>query len=280
MRSRGTRIARRPGRLIALAGALVALPNIVSAQVAVDELELRVSARPSGTSTTTTFHAANRGITPANATITIQDWDRSEAGENRYYPTGTLTTSCGKHVSVFPSVLQLAPRSVQTIRVTVDSGAAIGHGCYAILFVDNPPPPRTAQSTAVQYSVRYGVKVYVEPETPLSGEVTDVGVSETKANIASGKLSAQAGGRTRQLDITYKNTGARQTIAHGAVEIRRPDNSVVSKIDIPEFPTLPGATRRLGVALPNLPSGRYVLLALLDYEGAEIAAGQVELDIP
>jgi P pilus assembly chaperone PapD len=280
MYSRVTRIARRPGQLIALAGALVALPNVVSAQVAVDELELRVPLRPGGTSTTAIFHAANRGITSANASITVQDWDRSESGENRYYPAGTLTTSCGSHVSVFPSVLQLAPRSVQAIRVMVDSSAAIGHGCYAILFVDNPPPPRSSKTSGVQFSVRYGVKVYVEPEVPLSAEVTDVGVSDVKPSVAGDKLSAQAGGHSRQLDITYKNTGARQTMAHGAVEIRRPDNSVVAKIDIPEFPTLPGATRRLGVALPRLPSGRYVLLALLDYEGAEIAAGQVELEIP
>jgi hypothetical protein len=104
--------------------------------------------------------------------------------------------------------------------------------------------------------------------------VTDVSVARTD----SGK--AGAGNAARQLAITYKNTGARQTVAHGAVEVRRPDNSVVAKVDIPEFPTLPGATRRLGVALPRLPSGRYVLLALLDYEGAEIAAGQVDLDIP
>ena len=280
MRSPKSRIARRPGRFIALAGALVAFSSVARAQIAVDELELHIAPRRGGAPVTATFHAVNRGIAPSNATVTIQDWDRSESGENRYYPAGTLPMSCGAHVSVFPAVLQLAPRSVQTIRVTVDSAAASGQGCYAILFIDNPPPPRTAQSTAVQYSVRYGVKVYVEPEAPLSAEVTDVGVVDAKPAVASGKLSAQSVVRSRQLDITYKNTGARQTMAHGAVEIRRTDNSVVSKIDIPEFPTLPGATRRLGVALPSLPSGRYVLLALLDYEGTEIAAGQVELDIP
>jgi P pilus assembly chaperone PapD len=273
MHSPLTHTARRPGRFIALAGALVALPHLASAQIAVDELELHVAVRPGATTTTTVFHAANPGSTPTHATISIQDWDRSEAGENRYYQTGTLPTSCGSHVSVFPSVLQLAPRSAQTVRVMVDSAASVGHGCYAILFIETPPPPRSAKTTGVQYSIRYGVKVYVEPEAPLSAEVTDVGVSD----LATGKASAVG---SRQLEITYKNTGARQTVAHGAVEIRRPDNSVVSKIDIPEFPTLPGATRRLGVALPRLPSGRYVLLALLDYEGAEIAAGQVELSIP
>jgi hypothetical protein len=69
-------------------------------------------------------------------------------------------------------------------------------------------------------------------------------------------------------------------MAHGKVEIRRTDNTLVSTLDIPEFPTLPGATRRLGVPLPRLPRGKYVLLALLDYEGSEIAAGQVDLEIP
>jgi P pilus assembly chaperone PapD len=269
-----THTARRPGRFIALAGALVALPCVASAQVAVDDLELHVALRPGATTSTAAFHAANQGSLPTNVTISVQDWDRSDTGENRYYQTGTLPTSCGSHVSVFPSVLQLAPRSLQTVRVTVDSAAAVGHACYAILFVEAPPPPRAAQTSGVQYSVRYGVKVYVEPEAPPTAEVTDVGVSDLPGGKANPK------GATRQLDITYKNTGARQTVAHGAVEIRRPDNSVVSKIDIPEFPTLPGATRRLGVALPRLPAGRYVLLALLDYEGAEIAAGQVELSVP
>jgi hypothetical protein len=84
----------------------------------------------------------------------------------------------------------------------------------------------------------------------------------------------------KQVVITYRNTGGRQTLTHGTVEVRRPDNSLVTKIDVPEFPTLPGATRRLGVTLPRLERGKYVLLALLDYEGAEIAAAQVELEIP
>ncbi len=275
MNTRIMRAARRPGWLLAPAGALAAFARIATAQVAVDQLELHVALRP-GATAAATFHAANPGSLPAHATISMQDWDRSEAGENRYYPTGTLPTSCGSHVSVFPSVLQLEPRSAQEVRVLVDSASAIGHGCYTILFVETPPPPRSSQTSGVQYSVRYGVKVYVEPESAPTAEVTDVDV----VNRPDTASRAKKGATVRQLEITYKNTGARQTVAHGAVEVRRPDNSVVSKVDIPEFPTLPGATRRLGVALPHLPSGRYVLLALLDYEGAEIAAGQVELEIP
>jgi len=245
-----------------------------SAQVSVDELELHIPLKRGVTTASEVFHAANVAASPGQATIVAQDWDRTERGDNRYYPLGTLPTSCGSHVKVFPSVLQLGPRSSQTVRVTVDSADAIRTNCYTILFVETPPLPRSANGAALAYSVRYGVKVYVERDLPLGAEVENVEVAPRDDRAAKADTSL------KQVVVTYHNTGAKQTLTHGAIEIRRPDNSVVTKIEISEFPTLPGATRRLGVPLPQLQRGKYVLLALLDYEGAEIAAGQVDLEIP
>jgi P pilus assembly chaperone PapD len=267
--------ARRWGRVIALVVvALVATHQIASAQSSVDELELHIPLKRGVTTVSEVFHAANPAATPGQATIVAQDWDRSERGDNRYYPLGTLPTSCGSHVKVFPSVLQLGPRSTQTVRVTIDSAAAIQSNCYTILFVETPPPPRNANGAALVYSVRYGVKIYVERDLPLGAEVENVVVAQRDDQGAAADTSL------KQVVVTYRNTGAKQTMTKGTVEIRRPDNSVVTKVDIAEFPTLPGATRRLGVPLPRLQRGKYVLLALLDYEGAEIAAGQVDLEIP
>ena len=239
------------------------------AQLAVDQLELRLSIGRGVTNASEIFHTVNASAQPTQVTISVQDWDRSEAGDNRYYPLGTLPTSCASHIRVFPSVLQLGARTAQTVRVALDSAASVPRGCYAILFVETPPPPRSRKGDAVTYSLRYGVKVYVEPDGPPSAELDDVFLERKPADSTA-----------RQLVIAYRNTGARQTMAHGKVEIRRTDNSLVSTLDVSDFPTLPGATRRLGVPLPALPRGKYVLLALLDYEGSEIAAGQVDLEIP
>lgn len=266
---------RRRGRCVALAVvALAAITRDASAQISVDELELHIPLKRGTMSATQTFHAANPAAAPGHATISIQDWDRGERGDNRYYPLGTLPASCGSHVKVFPSVLQLEPRSTQTVRVTIDSAATIQAGCYAILFVETPPPPRGPNGAALAYSVRYGVKVYVERDLPLSGEVADVTVASRDTTV-----NGRADSSLKQVVVTYRNTGARQTQTHGSIEVRRPDNALAATIPISEFPTLPGATRRLGVPLPALRPGKYVLLALLDYEGAEIAAGQVELEI-
>jgi hypothetical protein len=265
--------ARRRGRLVALVVvALAATARTGLAQVSVDELELHIPLKRGATSATQIFHAANAAATPGQAIISVQDWDRSDAGDNRYYPLGTLPGSCGSHVKVFPSVLQLEPRSTQTVRVTIDSASAIQTGCYAILFVETPPPPRGPNAAALVYSVRYGVKVYVERDLPLAGEVEDV-------RVATRDTAVNRDSALKQAIVTYRNTGSRQTQTHGSIEVRRLDNSLVTTVAINEFPTLPGATRRIGVPLPVLPPGKYVLLALLDYDGAEIAAGQVDLEI-
>lgn len=279
MATRPSRIARRRGRHIALVVALALIARGAAAQIAVDELELHVSLRPGATGLSRSFHAANPGELPANATISVEDWDRSERGDNRYYQLGSLPSSCGSHIHVFPSVLRFEPRSIQTIQVTVDSADAVPHGCYAILFVETA---RThgPSSSGLLYSVRYGVKLYVEPDAAPSGEVTAIDIERPATASAANRGPAASDTSARTLALSFHNSGPRQTATHGTVEVRRLDNSVASTIDIPEFPTLPGATRRLEVAIPTLPRGKYVLLAMLDYGGQEIAAGQASLEIP
>jgi hypothetical protein len=59
------------------------------------------------------------------------------------------------------------------------------------------------------------------------------------------------------------------------------DNSLAATIPVAEFPTLPGALRRLELDVPtSLAAGSYVALALIDFGGTEIAAGQLELTVP
>jgi hypothetical protein len=261
---------------LAVVLALAAATRGVAQQVSVDQLELHIVMPKAGSAPPApqTFRVINSGATPSRVTIAAQDWDRDLKGANRFYELNSLPTSCGARVRVFPSVLQLGPKSQQAVRVTVDSADRIAKGCYAILFVETALPLGADKpSVGITYNFRYGVKVYVERDVDVAAEIES-------AELAMGDSAlARRDSSLRQVALLFHNTGGRQTMTRGTLEIRRPDNSLADRVDIPEFPTLPGAMRQLNVSIPRLPRGKYVVLALLDYGGSEIAAAQVELDI-
>ena len=84
----------------------------------------------------------------------------------------------------------------------------------------------------------------------------------------------------RRIAITFHATGGMPLWVHGTLEYRRADNSVAATDSIAEFPVLPDARRRIAIRVHQLAPGKYLTLALLDYGGSEIAAGQIPLDVP
>jgi hypothetical protein len=109
---------------------------------------------------------------------------------------------------------------------------------------------------------------------PLSMRLEPGAVGQVRVS-AAGLVPA-----ARDLVVAFRNTGGSSLRTTGRVEFRRADNSVAAVATIAEFPTLPGARRNVAVALPTLAAGKYTALAMLDFGGSEIAAGQIDVDIP
>jgi hypothetical protein len=81
----------------------------------------------------------------------------------------------------------------------------------------------------------------------------------------------------RQIAIRFHNSGGVHLLAKGRLEFRRLDNTLAMEAPIAEFPTLPGAVRKILVDVPSgLAAGDYVVLALIDFGGPELVAGQID----
>lgn len=246
-----------------------------AAQIAVDELEIFMKAEGAGART-----AAIRVTNPTNrlqqVNIEVQDWDRDEAGANRFHALGTLAQSCGAKLKVFPLTLRLEPGRTEVVRVSYEGAPTAG--CWAVVFMQGSDPAQaTRQQSSITYVVRTGVKVYVEPDGATRvGDVDAVNLVALNQAPAAGGVDSVA---VQHLAITFRNAGTAHLKTRGVVEIRSANNEEVAKLEILEFPTTPGASRRVLVALPVLKPGRYVALALLDYNGDEIAAGQFEFEV-
>lgn len=269
----------RPGAIgltIALLASLTAWPASARAQLTIDQLELQLDPR-SVDRKVGVFSITNEGTEAVQVALHAEDWDRAESGENRFFPLGSQPHSCGEKLSVFPLSMRLEPGATGQVRVSAAGLAESADTCWQIVFAETARPPRPAGAQrAILYVVRTGVKVYVERSgLPKDGAVEDVAVAPHPQ--PNGRPVAPG---ARDLVIAFRNTGGVSLRTTGRVEFRRSDNTVAAAATIAEFPTLPGARRNVSVTLPQLPSGKYTALAMLDFGGSEIAAGQIDVDIP
>lgn len=230
------------------------------------------------------FSLANTSDSPVQATITRQDWDRVENGDNRFLPAGSSGTSCGAMLSVSPLSIRVEPHTSRIIRLGVQNAAALSKECWDIFFVEEIPQRASVNGNSLRYIFRTGVKVYVVPPSlTRDGAVENMAVEEvpvtpaTSSTTAEKSVTSSAPASKRQISIRFHNTGGMNLLAKGRLEFRRLDNSLAAEVPIAEFPTLPGALRKVMVDVPSgLAPGDYVVLGLIDFGGAELVAGQID----
>jgi P pilus assembly chaperone PapD len=251
--------ARCAAALVALSS--LAAPRAARAQLAVDHFELLL--RPHlADARVGAITVRNDGATAVQAIVKIEDWDRTEDGTNRWFPVGTIGGSCGASLAVFPRAIRLEPGASQVLRVSWTPEDVPAHECWAAAVVETVRP-EVQGGRQVAYVVRTAVKLYAQPPaSTISGEVTALRV------VGEGAPST--------LEVAFANTGDTHVVAHGQVEFRRADNTVAATLRLPDLHALPASTARARVAVPRLPPGRYVALALIDYGGDDIAAMQLE----
>ena len=255
---------------------LVAAP--LRAQLTVDRLE--VSITPSANArVVSTFIVRNGGRVATQATVTREDWDRAESGENRFVPSGSTGKSCAASLDFFPKAFRLEPGAAQIVRLAIDSVNRPSKECWDILFVEELAQRWAPSRSGLRYILRTGVKIYVVPQgLKRDASIIDMSMSSEGSRLASQSTASASLPVKQRIGIRFRNDGQVHLAAKGRIEIRRLDNSIAMQIPIAEFPTLPGAIRRLELDVPpTIPAGSYIALALIDFGGAEIAAGQLEL---
>ena len=277
--------AERRGRVRATVLALCAVGLVsqrAAAQLLVDPLEVTI-VTPGAGRAAASFSLQNTSDKPVQATVSRQDWDRQENGDNRFLPSGSTGKSCGTMLTVSPLSVRIEPHTSRVVRLAVQTDAALKRECWDIVFVEEVPQRASTKGNSLQYIFRTGVKVYVAPPgLARDGAVEDMAVIDapvTASSTASARAvsASSAASHGKQVAITFRNTGDTHLLAKGRLEVRRLDNSLATQVPIAEFPTLPGSIRKVLVDVPrDLPAGDYVMLALIDFGGAELVAGQID----
>ena len=268
---------RRTVLALCAVGAVVSHP--AAAQLLVDPLEVSIVA-PGTDRVSASFSLTNTTDVPVQATVSRSDWDRLENGDNRFLAAGSTGKSCGEMLSVSPLSVRVEPHTSRVVRLGVQTNAALSRECWDIVFVEEVPQRTATKGNSLQYIFRTGVKVYVGPPgLPRDGAIENMEIVDAPAKPAAGARPASTASTPakKQVAIRFHNTGGMHLVGKGHLEFRRLDNSLAREVPIEEFPTLPGATRRVLVDIPaDLAAGDYVVLALVDFGGSELVAGQID----
>lgn len=271
-----TRLQR--ARSAVLAGCVLALcaltPAVLAAQLDVDQFEVFVNS--AGRDREGSFRVRNVSAAPITARLILGDWTRRRDGTNEFPEAGAVEGACARDVKVFPAVASLAPGESQVVRVTYD-GPAQDTMCWAAVMVGLAPQAgATSGGASIAAEVRSAVKVYVNPVTPAP----DVRIESIDLGARRPRLGEPAAD-TAGMDVIaeLRNHGNVHVRAKVRLEYRSATDSIVARAQDLDVPMLPGATREWRSTLPNLTVGRYVVLLVVDFGGAELVAAQLDLDV-
>jgi hypothetical protein len=201
----------------------------------------------------------------------MQDWWRSEDGTESFYKEpGTLARSCGPWVTLNPVETDVLPGATMITRLTVSvSPEAKPGGYWCVLTVDELSDPlASTDGVGVRFlaSVSTGLFVYVG-ELQRAAEITAVQILNDSAVV------------------TLRNDGNTPLAIEGRFEFVKPgatEPTAVISLARHTLLTEPILTGAFSARLPDpaaLPSGRYVVRAIIDYGLDHYIGTQREMDV-
>ena len=260
-------------RSVAIACALVlaASSPVAAVSFTATLTSIKITARPGEVQTREFRLTLNRDQLKTRFTAHMQDWWKSEDGNLSFYDEpGTLTRSCGRWVTLNPVEVDVLPGETMITRLTVKvSSEAEPGGYWCVLTVDELPDPlAVSEGVGIRFmsSVSVGVFVYVGDQH-RAAEITAVDVLNDSAVV---KL---------------RNVGNTPLGIEGRFEFIRPgatEPTVVVTLVRGTLLTQPILTGLFSVKLPDaalLPSGRYMVRAIIDYGVDHYIGTQREINI-
>lgn len=248
---------------IAVLGLAFTAPSSADISVDVSPAKYELQTQP-GKQETFPITVRNTSNAAVHIVASLSDYAVGPTGGYTFSPPGKSTTSLSKTTSINPREFDLEPGSFTQVRFSVDVPAnAAGEYNNLVFFTTRP----TRKGAGLSIVERIASKIYVMiPEsTRIGGEVEDV------------KTQSLADGQHYLVD--FRNTGNAHVYLSGRVEIKQ-GGTVVDRVAFPPGMLVERAGKRLiDAAGKKLAPGSYSVVALVDYGGPNLVAGQANITV-
>jgi hypothetical protein len=262
----------------AVAALLAAVPIAASAGFVASPMELFYD-MAAGVEGTRTLTITNRADLPLTVRLYLVDSRFGSDGTEENLEPGTLERSCAPWVVLAENVIDLESRETRAVPVTLAVPGEARGSYWTKLFLEETSSPQATQAVHEDrtYNIfmrqRIGVRIFQDvPGT----ERPDVAITNVEIRERNGE---------EPLGILVDVANAGNTVARctGEVELRDESGAIAEKIPLGtrgQFVVFPDGERRIAVHPPeSLSSGTYTALAIVDFGGDHLVAGDTLLEI-
>jgi P pilus assembly chaperone PapD len=237
-------------------------PADVSLDVSPAKYELQVSP---GKSETIPIIVRNTGDSPVHIQTTLNDFAVGRDGGYQFLAPGKLTYSLANWVDINPREFDLQPQSFIQVRFSINVPNGASGEYSSLVFFTTRPSRKAGQSVAIAERVASKLYEIVPDSARFAGEIDDV---STKVED----------GDTHYL-VAFHNTGNAHVYLSGRVEIKQ-NGQLVDRITMPKDMLVERDGKRIIDTLgKKLAPGSYSAVALIDYGGPNLIAGQTNFTI-
>jgi hypothetical protein len=253
-------------RILALAASFIALA-VLAPQPAPADLGLDVSpaklelTMTPGTSYNIPITIHNGAGSDTHVQAMLVDFGVANNGDYQIQRVGTQRYSLMKWATINPREFDLASGNTQQVRLSLALPQSGLTGEYAgIAFFQTRP---TRRAGAVALSVRVASKFYLTiPNTvKIDGAIT--------------KMTASGGSAGEIYRVLFKNLGNAHVYLRGQVLVKKGDQTVAQLPMPDEMLVERGGERLIEVPGKELPAGKYLVIAMIDYGGKTQTGGEI-----
>jgi hypothetical protein len=260
MRPRG--LLRILGTIV-IYGIAITAPSAADISVDVSPAKYELTTQP-GKQETFPITVRNTSTAAVHIVATLSDYIVGPTGNYAFAAPGKSPYSLSKTIAINPREFDLEPGSFTQVRFSVDVPSTAS-GEYSNLVFFTTRPTRHGGGLSIVERIASKIYVIIPESTRIGGEVDDV------------KAQSLSDGQHYLVD--FRNTGNAHVYLSGRVEIKQ-GGALVDRIAFPQGLLVERAGKRLIDAVgKKLAPGSYSVVALVDYGGPNLVAGQANITV-
>jgi len=212
--------------------------------------------------------------------IYFEDWDKSSDGKDIFLKSENSSRSCADWFSLSPTQLLIESESLKEVNYLIEVPEIASGTYWTFIMIEGtsrpvkPSESNDSMKVKINATFRYAVRVIINVESKIDkeSEITDIEFLYSDVN-SENAMKAQ---------IVIKNTGDTLVNPVGFLEIRDFDGNSVERYELPKnLYVMPYRLRNIEMTIPNnLDKGDYLAIAIIDYGGDGLIAGEARFSIP